>query len=180
MERAAALVGLGAWECDLATERLTWTTPVYDLFGLPADRPVARAETVALYHEECRETMQRLRRDAIALGSTFRLDVRIRRIDGQQRWMRLAAGAARDERGRITRLYGMKQDVTEERERWDALRALGERDPLTGLFNRAVYQDRFLNAPRYSPVLHPLGALILFDLDGFKQVNDRHGQYPRG
>ena len=175
MERAAALVGLGAWECDLATERLTWTSPVYDLFGLPPDRPVARAETVALYHDECRETMQRLRADAIVHGSTFRIDVRIRRIDGEQRWMRLAAAAARDAGGRVVRLYGTKQDVTDERARWDALRTLAERDPLTGLYNRAVYQDRFLNAPRSAPLLAPLGALILFDLDGFKQVNDRHG-----
>src|SRR4051812_34480422 len=34
-ERSARLVGMGAWSCNLLTERLTWTSGVFDLFGLP-------------------------------------------------------------------------------------------------------------------------------------------------
>lgn len=174
LARAAALAGFGAWECDLATSRLTWTAGVYDLFGFDPGRPVDRAETVALYHEECRVVMERVRADAIARGTSFRIDVRIQRTDGEQRWMRLAGDVIRDH-GRAVRMYGMKQDITAERAQWDALRRLAEHDPLTGLHSRAVYQSRFLDAPRADPVLRPLGALVLIDVDGFKQVNDRHG-----
>ncbi|MBD8469558.1 GGDEF domain-containing protein [Sphingomonas sp. CFBP 8765] len=72
-------------------------------------------------------------------------------------------------------LYGLKQDITEEKLRYETLRRLAENDALTGLASRTVYESRFLNRqPGVAPI-SPLGALILFDLDGFKGINDRLG-----
>src|SRR3546814_8913947 len=51
---------------------------------------------------------------------------------------------------RSARLYGTKQDITEERERWEAMRRMAEQDPLTGLANRGRFQTRFLDTPRRS------------------------------
>ena len=172
--RAAALAGYGAWECELATGRLRWTDGVYDLFGLPQGYPMLRSEALTFYHEECRAVMERLRAEAIACGTSFRIDARIRRTDGVQRWMRLTGNVVR-ENGRAVRLFGMKQDVTAERAAWEVLRRQAQHDPLTGLHNRAVFQERFLDRPHADPELRPLGALLLVDVDGFKQVNDRHG-----
>lgn len=172
--RAAAQAGIGAWTCNLADGALGWTPIVYDLFGLsPADR-LDRRETVALYDEESRATMERLRADAIAHARPFTMEAQIVRPDGTPRWMRLSVDVIR-ENGRTTRLFGLKQDITDEKRRWDALRRLAEHDALTGLTSRAVYQSVFLNAPRAQPGVAPLGALVLFDLDGFKPINDRFG-----
>ena len=172
--RAAAQAGIGCWTCDLPDDRLSWTLGVYDLFGLsPADR-LDRRDVVALYDEESRHMMERLRADAIAHGRPFTMEAQIVRPNGVRRWMRLSADVAR-ENGRTTRLFGLKQDITDEKRRWESLRRLAEHDALTGLANRAVYQNVFLNAPRARPGVAPLGALVLFDLDGFKQINDRFG-----
>jgi diguanylate cyclase len=55
----------------------------------------------------------------------------------------------------------------------------GRTDALTGLFNRRAYEERrVVEAARSARYGHPLG-LCLFDLDGFKAVNDRHG-HPAG
>jgi diguanylate cyclase (GGDEF)-like protein len=55
----------------------------------------------------------------------------------------------------------------------------GRTDALTGLFNRRAYEERrMVEAARSARYGHPL-ALGLFDLDGFKAVNDRHG-HPAG
>jgi diguanylate cyclase (GGDEF)-like protein len=55
----------------------------------------------------------------------------------------------------------------------------GRTDALTGLFNRRAYEERrVVEAARSARYGHPL-ALSLFDLDGFKEVNDRHG-HPAG
>lgn len=181
IDRALALAGMGAWSCDLADSSLLWTAGVYDLFGLPADSRVDRCETVAMYAEESRETMERLRAQAIADAEMsdakqgrFSIDAEIVRTDGARRWMRLT-GDVVVEGGRARRLYGLKQDITEEKLRWEAMRRLAEHDALTGLASRAVFQSRFLDAPAGGSGLVPLGALILFDVDGFKQVNDRYG-----
>ncbi len=174
IERALELAGIGAWTCDLADSSLRWTTGIHELFGLPTDARIDRRETVAMYAEDSRETMERLRAQAIAGGGRFSLDAEIVRTDGARRWMRLT-GDVVVEGGRARRLYGLKQDITEEKLRWEAMRRLAEHDALTGLASRAVFQGRFLDAPAASPGFAPLGALILFDVDGFKQVNDRFG-----
>lgn len=172
--RAAAQAGIGAWTCDIADDTLDWTPCVYDLFGLsPADR-LDRRDAVALYDEASRDTMERLRDAAIARRQPFTMEAQIIRPDGERRWLRLSADIAL-ENGRTRRLFGLKQDITNERRRWDAMRRLAEHDPLTGLASRAVYQDVFLNARRAQPSVMPLGALVLLDLDHFKQINDRFG-----
>ncbi len=127
-----------------------------------------------MYDEACRERLERLRTAAIVRGTPFTLDAQIIRPDGARRWLRLTADVVRQS-GRPAQLYGLKQDVTLEKLRWEAMRRLAEHDALTGLASRAIYQSRFLDAPRSAPVVAPLGALILFDVDGFKHVNDRFG-----
>jgi diguanylate cyclase (GGDEF)-like protein len=173
-ERAALLTGMGAWSCDLSTERLTWTSGVFDLFGLPRDVPVDRKQTLDLYCEESRLALERLRSEAIATRGGFTMEARIIRPDGETRWMRLTA-ATRVSRHRAVELYGMKQDITADHQRWERLRLLAEADALTGLGNRRRFQSEFLDQPAGSPVLGRVGCLLLLDLDDFKDTNDRWG-----
>jgi len=171
---AVARAGIGAWSCDVASGTLSWTPGVYHLFGLsPAER-LDRHEIVALYDEESRLRMERLRARAIATGQPFAMEAQIVRHDGERRWMRLTTDVVR-KGGRVVRLHGIKQDITEDRHRLETLRRQAEHDALTGLANRSVFETRFLAAPAADPRLGPLAALILIDLDDFKQVNDRLG-----
>jgi diguanylate cyclase (GGDEF)-like protein/PAS domain S-box-containing protein len=172
-EQAAALLPVGAWSCDLATEKLTWTTDVFDLFGLAADEAPDRRSTVAMYSEESRDMLSRKRSRAIDAGAGFTLDAHVTGWDGAERWIRITAGTRR-ENGRIVELYGMKQDVTADHAMWARLREQAECDPLTGVANRARFQ-RFLGQTRAAQDLQDTGALLLFDMDGFKQLNDWWG-----
>ena len=52
-------------------------------------------------------------------------------------------------------------------------------DPLTGLPNRSLLQDRLAQAIRFAEREGGEAALLVVDLDGFKAVNDRYG-HPRG
>ena len=122
-DRASALARIGVWECDLATEALTWTDGVYDLFELPRGAPVDRDAALALYEDESRRAMEALRARAIEEGSSFSLDVRIRTAKGNERWIRLTADVER-ENGRPVRIFGTKQDVTAERSAQDKVQSL--------------------------------------------------------
>lgn len=173
-DRALSLAGIGVWQCDLQTEALTWTAGVFDIFGIPSQSKLDRRDIVEMYCEDSREAMERLRADAIAQQRGFSLDARIIRADGALRWMRLTASTASSD-GRPAQLYGIKQDITADRERWEAMRRMAEHDALTGLASRSLFQSRFLDSARSAPTIAPLGALVLFDIDGFKQVNDQWG-----
>lgn len=174
IDRAMALAKVGAWSCNLSDETLSWTSGVYELFGLPRDITLDRRQTADMYTEESREEMERIRADAILRRGNFTLDAQIMRPDGELRWMRISGEMTGHASGAGI-LHGLKQDVTEEKLRSDTLRRLAENDALTGLASRAVYENRFLNRLHTVSASMPVGALILFDLDGFKGINDRLG-----
>lgn len=167
MDSATAAAGMGVWQCQLEGDRLTWSAGVYDIFGLERGSPLRRDRTVAQYGDASRAAMQEARARAIETGTEFRLDAEIFRADGQQRWMRLTANV-QSVNGFALRLFGTKQDITDERRLIDHMRHLAETDAMTGLANRARLQAR-LDSP------DGISALLLVDLDGFKAVNDTYG-----
>ena len=104
---------IGIWYCDLRDNALRWSSAVYELFGLPQDEPVTRPLTLSMYLPDGREAMEQLRAYAIKHRRGFTMDARIRRPDGDIRWMRLSALPILSGQ-RVMRLCGSKQDVTAE------------------------------------------------------------------
>ena len=70
-DRSSALARIGVWEYDLIEATLTWTDGVYDLFELPRGSELNREEIVALYEEDSRRDMERMRAQAIEFGGNF-------------------------------------------------------------------------------------------------------------
>ncbi len=168
--RASQAAQIGVWECELADNSLRWTDVVYDIFDLPRGSVPDREATLALYTPESRAEMERRRSRAIAERSSFTFDAEIVTAKGVQKFMRITA-QVECEQGVPVRIFGMKQDITAEKRAVDRLRHLAAFDEMTGLANRAQFQERLTERAEADA----LAALLLIDLDGFKQVNDGHG-----
>lgn len=97
----------GCWECDLSDNSLIWSGGVFDIFGLPRGIPVSRKEAVSFYCAESYDKMERLRSYAIRHKRGFTLDVEIRTVSREPRWMRLIAAPV-CEGPRVTHLTGLK------------------------------------------------------------------------
>jgi diguanylate cyclase (GGDEF)-like protein/PAS domain S-box-containing protein len=67
------------------------------------------------------------------------------------------------------------RDVTEERALTAELSHQALHDPLTGLANRALFDDRLAQAHARIVRQGGIGAVVLIDLDNFKKVNDTQG-----
>jgi PAS domain-containing protein len=100
--------GVGVWECALPANTLHWSDEVYDIFGIPRTASPRRKDIVALYCEDSRAAMERLRAYAIKHQRGFTLDAQIRRAGGPVRWMRLIAAPIVED-GHVVRLHGLKQ-----------------------------------------------------------------------
>ncbi|WP_426189791.1 putative bifunctional diguanylate cyclase/phosphodiesterase [Massilia sp. DWR3-1-1] len=74
------------------------------------------------------------------------------------------------------RLLGeFSTDVTALKASEETIRKLAFLDPLTGLPNRRLMQDRLLHALAVAARSKRYGALLFLDLDNFKTLNDTHG-----
>jgi diguanylate cyclase len=71
-------------------------------------------------------------------------------------------------------LIALSMTGTERHRREERIEQLAARDPLTALYNRRALDIR---APKLLAQVSPTspGALLLIDIDNFKQVNDLHG-----
>lgn len=109
---------------------------------------------------------------------SVRVETRVRRPTNVETWCEITAVAMRQGMPDAAILL-LINDVTERRRREVRLRQLAERDPLTGLHNRRSFvhalRDRLAALER--PPRRAAGewTLLLFDLDGFKDVNDTCG-----
>jgi diguanylate cyclase (GGDEF)-like protein/PAS domain S-box-containing protein len=95
--------------------------------------------------------------------------------DGRIVVVEISKSAAFDVHGNFLYFVISERDVTEERALSAQLTHQALHDPLTGLANRAVFEDRLHQAQSRVARLGGFGAVLLMDLDDFKGVNDTHG-----
>jgi diguanylate cyclase (GGDEF)-like protein/PAS domain S-box-containing protein len=105
---------------------------------------------------------------------TIRLEARLRDRDDRERHVEVVAAdliADPDVEGTVLTVH----DITERVELERRLRRLAFHDSLTGLCNRELFQDRLVQALRRATRDGRRVAVLICDLDDFKNVNDTHG-----
>lgn len=80
-----------------------------------------------------------------------------------------------DSEGRLLGRLWIYEDITHERQTAQQLIYLAERDPLTGLFNRHYFQQHLEERLRQAQRTGGRLALLYFDIDEFKGINDTFG-----
>ncbi|WP_406689523.1 EAL domain-containing protein [Saccharopolyspora sp. ID03-671] len=107
-------------------------------------------------------------------GEEVSLDTRYTAADGTHVWTRLTATLVRDGLDRPDHLVLHYEDITDRHMLQEQFRRQAVQDPLTGLANRAQLES-CLDAALTTVYPGRRVGLCLFDLDGFKAVNDSLG-----
>ena len=88
-------------------------------------------------------------------------------------WIQM--NAVKDNHGVVIHYVGLFRDLTQHKETEERLRYLSNYDPLTGLANRTLLQSRLHEALKTAEKNNQELALIMIDLDRFRQINDSLG-----
>lgn len=114
LAQAQRLAKIGSWSWELDSNELIWSEQLYRLFGLdPAQPPPAYAQQAAMFGAESWARLKATVADAVANGTAYLLDLEITRADGTTGWITARGEAGRDADGRIVRLFGSVQDITD-------------------------------------------------------------------
>jgi diguanylate cyclase (GGDEF)-like protein/PAS domain S-box-containing protein len=162
------------WEWDARTDRLHWGRDPGALLGVPAQRVATLAEYRKLLHQEDRER-HLAAHEAAERGEAYRCEYRVIGDDGRVSWQSVRGKPLFDSAGRIHRMIGVSQDVTERKRQEEEVRFLAYHDSLTGLPNRRLLDDRLRQAVYLAQRRDSRVAAMLIDLDDFKRVNDSFG-----
>lgn len=119
-------------------------------------------------HPDDRERTEREAASLAEGAETVQFQNRYFAKDGTVRWMEWASIPLQDEEI----IYGVARDVTERKALERELERLSQHDPLTGLFNRRRFEEELRRQLAYTRRYGRGGALLMIDLDRFKQIND--------
>ncbi|PRY73189.1 sensor domain-containing diguanylate cyclase [Halomonas ventosae] len=146
-----------------ALKRLLGTTP-----------PIRLAAWARHIHEEDRDPVIEAWRASLRQHQDFDRQFRYYGENGEPLWLDVHTNAISVD-GEFIGLVGAVRDIT-QRQHEDALRRWeAEHDPLTGLLNRRGFERRLEEAFTEWQKVGTPSAVLLFDLDHFKRINDEGG-----
>lgn len=102
-------------------------------------------------------------------------DVSIPTKQGDKKTLHLNINAVRDNNYQIRHYVANVSDITERKVMEEQLKTLAHFDFLTGLANRSLYNDRLSQSISRAKRYNSTCAILFFDLDKFKPVNDQFG-----
>ncbi len=115
-------------------------------------------------------------RSALDEGRSTQFEMRVLRPGGEVLWTSVSWSRVRPEDGSAYD-FGQFLDITERRRDREALARQAVHDALTGLYNRALFEERLTEALERVGSGSGHVAVILLDLDRFKVVNDSLGHH---
>jgi diguanylate cyclase (GGDEF)-like protein len=172
--QAERMASVGSWRLTLADNRVEWSDQVYAIHEVSRDIDPGLLEALDFYPQHARATISGALANTMETGQPFDVETDFLTAEGRLRRVHSIGEIELSDRVPIA-VIGVFQDVTERYALEQQLRAAAYTDVLTGLPNRARFNE-FLDAYMADDAAsgRPL-TLLLIDLDGFKTVNDRCG-----
>ncbi|RUO31260.1 EAL domain-containing protein [Aliidiomarina soli] len=164
-------------DAKVADMPIVYTNPAFEaLTGYTSDEARGRNCRFLQGPDTATEEVTRVRR-ALHNGQSVQAVLRNYRKDGEAFWNELTLVPLLDAEDSLVFYMGVSRDATREANLSAELDHYTSHDPLTGLPNRALLEERLEQSVRLSQRYKRELAVVYLDLDGFKPINDHFGHH---
>ncbi len=130
LSEAQRVAHVGSWEWDVATRQVFWSEEQYRLFGFGPDEFLPSYERfMASVHQEDRKGARKWLTELATGKETTGIEVRIILPSGETRLLHTLGRTVLDSTGKIVRIVGTSQDITERSKADQKFKALLESAP---------------------------------------------------
>lgn len=137
---AQRLAQLGSWEWDALSDQVTMSSELFRIHGIGSEE--SSSITMEAYLNFVHPDDRDRRRECMARAAPFAVEERIVRPDGKVRILLSEADIILDKSGKVVRMVGYSQDITERRQTELALRE--SKDHYFQLFQQARRMEEHL------------------------------------
>lgn len=121
-EETARTARLGTWEIDVNSKKIYLSKVTREIHDLDEKTEISIDESIGFYKESFREVARRAIQNGIENGEPWEFELPIITVKGNELWVR-GIGQAELFEGKVVRLFGSFQDITEKKESEISLQA---------------------------------------------------------
>ena len=136
----------GGWDVNLETNISTWSDAVADIHEVPHGYAPPVDEGINFYAPEWRDKITQVFTDCAQKGIPYDEEMEIITSKGKRVWVRTTGRAVKDENGKISKVHGSFQDITQSKRIEQEIRE--QKDLLTAIYRNAPLVMMVVNAER--------------------------------
>jgi predicted signal transduction protein with EAL and GGDEF domain/DNA-binding response OmpR family regulator len=175
LARAQDLARMGSFEWRRGAGSPRFSSESLRVLGMGPNESLGFHRLLRMMSRPARTNLLGVLREVTRHGSVLTTSLSVALRDGRERVLQVEAEPEFNVAGQLVGYTGILQDLTDRRMAEDKIRHLANFDVLTGLPNRRQMIWRTEKALEYARRMGHQMALLLIDLDRFKNFNDTLG-----
>ena len=168
---------IGIWLQDEKGKLLFVNQAFCDAVGVPEEQFLAVAHYSEFYDDESAARCMLSDAEALATEQPCTSYEQLPFVDGNMHDLEITKARLTDEEGKVIGLIGLSMDITQRKQAEARLRHQAYFDDLTGLPNRNYLMESLEKSLAQARRHGYYNALLFFDLDNFKILNDTLGHH---
>ena len=126
-KEAQRVAHIGHWELNPEIGTPVWSDEIFRIFGLkPQETEPSFTDLETHLHPDDWPLLNKAVTLTSTEGTPFNITFRIVRPDSEIRWMHAIGTTTKDEKGKVTKLFGTAQDITDRKRAEEALRKVNK------------------------------------------------------
>jgi len=123
LKEAQKLAGIGSWNWDIASQKISWSDETYSIFGLdPRQTTITYHEYINMIHPKDRKRLRQAIDKTLKQGYKYSVEHRIVMGDGTTRHVHGLGDIEYDHQGNPIRMFGTVRDLTREKQTQKSLK----------------------------------------------------------